>query len=380
MATQTCDTIVKTFSDIGTDANALYKLASSIGKNQLATKERAAKHFCGKLLPKAQEVWGRQVRLTLHGSRAKNTFLDESDFDYHLDDTLEPVTLDEMHRLKELCKDIRGVNPLPKVKLALVIVCSFEGLEKPGVVIEIVPSRCDYVDEADLIESLIAKPSMYFVDCIVASNVVRLLKYFFQRTAPCLKGCAIENLVEAAHRHDSHCIYAGNEANTMYLFLRMLHIIAEQQAQSSQYAAMLAFIEKVYPEGVPTPDTGDQYVSDVSDDISDDVSSLFEGLSQDKYWRADNSDSLEHFMWADANLKLSTEDSSSVDDGSGVPSYLRLQRIGGGPHSAPWAGYEDVITEDNCHYFGINDYIFDKYGGMMGFTNWFGDDEVESDD
>eukprot|EP00928_Gymnodinium_smaydae_P043260 TRINITY_DN29024_c0_g1_i1.p1 TRINITY_DN29024_c0_g1~~TRINITY_DN29024_c0_g1_i1.p1 ORF type:complete len:470 (-),score=59.00 TRINITY_DN29024_c0_g1_i1:435-1844(-) len=40
---------------------------------------------------------------------------------------------------------------------------------------------------------------------------------------------------------------------------------------------------------------------------------------------------------------------------------------------SPWEGFEDIITEDNCHMFGLNDYVFDKYGGMMGFSSWFGD-------
>ncbi|CAE8598190.1 unnamed protein product [Polarella glacialis] len=46
---------------------------------------------------------------------------------------------------------------------------------------------------------------------------------------------------------------------------------------------------------------------------------------------------------------------------------------------APWKGFEDVITEDNCHMFGINEYIYDKYGGMMGFSNWFGDETASND-
>ena len=43
----------------------------------------------------------------------------------------------------------------------------------------------------------------------------------------------------------------------------------------------------------------------------------------------------------------------------------------------PWEGYEDVVNEDNCELFGLNDYLFDKYGGMLGFDAWYGDSDSE---
>ena len=42
------------------------------------------------------------------------------------------------------------------------------------------------------------------------------------------------------------------------------------------------------------------------------------------------------------------------------------------PH---WQGNEQLVTRENCEHFGMNDYLFDKYGMAMGLTSWW-DDEM----
>ncbi len=64
---------------------------------------------------------------------------------------------------------------------------------------------------------------------------------------------------------------------------------------------------------------------------------------------------------------------------------------------APWEGHEDEVNEDNCDEFGqlssschfieivnktgfcfgawgLSDYIYDEYGGMMGSSQWYSSD------
>lgn len=36
-----------------------------------------------------------------------------------------------------------------------------------------------------------------------------------------------------------------------------------------------------------------------------------------------------------------------------------------------WYGNEHLVNEMNCEDYGLNDYCYDKYGGMMGFDAWF---------
>jgi hypothetical protein len=38
-----------------------------------------------------------------------------------------------------------------------------------------------------------------------------------------------------------------------------------------------------------------------------------------------------------------------------------------------WVGNESVINIANCEEYGMNDYVYEKYGGMMGIDSWFGD-------
>jgi exonuclease 3'-5' domain-containing protein 1 len=38
-----------------------------------------------------------------------------------------------------------------------------------------------------------------------------------------------------------------------------------------------------------------------------------------------------------------------------------------------WVGNESFVTADNCEEFGINDYIFEKYGMAMGLDHWWDD-------
>jgi len=46
------------------------------------------------------------------------------------------------------------------------------------------------------------------------------------------------------------------------------------------------------------------------------------------------------------------------------------------PH---WFGNEDLVTRENCEHFGMNDYLFDKYGQSMGLDHWWDDVDTGSD-
>ena len=46
------------------------------------------------------------------------------------------------------------------------------------------------------------------------------------------------------------------------------------------------------------------------------------------------------------------------------------------PH---WLGNEDLVTRENCEHFGMNDYLFDKYGMAMGLDHWWDDVDTGSD-
>lgn len=41
------------------------------------------------------------------------------------------------------------------------------------------------------------------------------------------------------------------------------------------------------------------------------------------------------------------------------------------PSPRHWFGNEDVINEMNCEEFGMNEYCYEKYGGMLGFDAWY---------
>ena len=43
-----------------------------------------------------------------------------------------------------------------------------------------------------------------------------------------------------------------------------------------------------------------------------------------------------------------------------------------------WIGNEHLVTRDNCEAFGMDDYLFDKYGMAMGLDHWW--DDVEDSD
>ena len=36
-----------------------------------------------------------------------------------------------------------------------------------------------------------------------------------------------------------------------------------------------------------------------------------------------------------------------------------------------WEGNEHLVNIDNCEQYGLNDYLYEKYGGMMGLSSWF---------
>ncbi len=36
-----------------------------------------------------------------------------------------------------------------------------------------------------------------------------------------------------------------------------------------------------------------------------------------------------------------------------------------------WDGHEEEMNEDNCEDFGLNDYLYKKYGGMMGLSKGY---------
>jgi len=44
-----------------------------------------------------------------------------------------------------------------------------------------------------------------------------------------------------------------------------------------------------------------------------------------------------------------------------------------------WLGNEDLVTRENCEHFGMNDYLFDKYGMAMGLDHWWDDVDTGSD-
>ena len=125
-------------------------------------KNDSASALIQQLVPLARSIWGSHVQLTLHGSRAKNTFIDDSDFDYHIENTPQPITLDEMYDFLERCRQIPGVSPIPKIKMALSLVYQVEGLEDNSIQVELAPERADYIDDETTIEPLIEKANTYF--------------------------------------------------------------------------------------------------------------------------------------------------------------------------------------------------------------------------
>ena len=174
------------------DAQCFFDFCLELEKEGKREREaiRHVKNIAERISPMVRQVWSDTASLTLQGSRAKNTHLAESDFDYHIEGVGRPLTYDDMFALK-LCID-RGISDVfthPVIKLALVVMSS-----KPPVVMELVPERCDYVEDAIL--TTIEKATSYFWENPAACNVVRYLKYMFLRTGPRLKNCFIESMVQ----------------------------------------------------------------------------------------------------------------------------------------------------------------------------------------
>ena len=135
--------------------------SSNPGRRQ---KNDSAFALIRQLVPLARSIWGPHVQLTLHGSRAKNTFIDDSDFDYHIESTPRPITLDEMYDFLERCRQIPGVSPIPKIKMALSLVYQVGGLEDNSIQVELAPEKADYIDDETTIEPLTEKANTYFFE------------------------------------------------------------------------------------------------------------------------------------------------------------------------------------------------------------------------
>ena len=206
MADLTTEDIINKIKDRIHDERLLVDLAQSIGRRDLDRKNAAAQELMVKVMPLARSMWGQTVNLVLHGSRAKLTFVDDSDFDYHIENTPHPLTLDEMYKFKKLCNRIPGVSTIPKIKMALSMSYVVADLDEGGIHVEIAPARADYIDDATTIEPLIQQASSYFKEHASASHTVKLLKFLFQRTQPRLKACAIEQLVQDMH---AKVVYSG---------------------------------------------------------------------------------------------------------------------------------------------------------------------------
>eukprot|EP00435_Cladocopium_sp_Y103_P059193 s722_g21.t1 len=226
---------------------ALKEFAQGIGTKQSRQKNDSAFALIQQLLPLARSIWGPLVQLTLHGSRAKNTFIDDSDFDYHIENTPRPITLDEMYDFLERCRQIPGVSPIPKIKMALSLVYHVEGLEDNSIQVELAPEKADYIDDETTIEPLIEKANTYFFENPTACLATRLLKFLFQRTQPRLKACALEQLVQIMHTRLQQADLAGRDCGVRNLFLLCLKQIEEQP----ECRAMKVTIRKVYPDGLP---------------------------------------------------------------------------------------------------------------------------------
>ena len=242
--------IIQKFKDIIHDEGQLVTFARSIGHKDLARKNAAAQELIAKVEPLARSVWGQRVNLVLHGSRAKHTFMDDSDFDYHIENSTSLVTMDEMYTFKKLCNAIPGVATFHKIKMALSLTYKVEDLEEGEIYVEIAPEKADYIDDATTIEPLIQRASPYFLQNASACHTVKLLKYLFQRTQPRLKACAIEQLVQDMHTKVISGRYlAGRDCGTKALLLLCFKQILEDKHQ--EFAAMARTVREVLPHGLP---------------------------------------------------------------------------------------------------------------------------------
>ncbi|CAK0830318.1 unnamed protein product, partial [Prorocentrum cordatum] len=246
------DGLVKHFRRIAHDAEALTSYAQSIGQRQLQLKNAAAQDLLRMVVPRARQIWGPHVQLTLHGSRAKNTFIDDSDFDYHIEGTDNPITLDDMYKFGSLCREVPNVVVVSKITIALVLHFNVPQLEDRTLQVEFVPERADYIHDSSEHEPFIEAASTYFVEHPCACYVVRLLKSLFQRTQPKLKGCALEQMVEQMHsnvsrRHPCAWRDAGLPRCTRDLFSLCLKQIEDQP----ECHAMAALASEVFTHGLP---------------------------------------------------------------------------------------------------------------------------------
>jgi hypothetical protein len=77
-------------------------------------------------------------------------------------------------------------------------------------------------------------------------------------------------------------------------------------------------------------------------------------------------------------LRTNSESTTAIRQQSDTRSDARSAR---GPRPlgplgplGHWDGNEHLVTALNCEQFGLNDYLYDKYGGMMGIDSWFDGD------
>lgn len=238
------------YRSIADDGVAMSQLAREIGQDQLERKKEAAKDLLRLVIPRAESIWGRQVVLKLHGSRAKNTFIDDSDFDYHIENTIGPITQDEMCKFRDECCTIPNVSARPKIKLALCLQYTVPRLEDGTLHFEFIPERADYLDASGTSDPFIEAADTYFLEHPCACHAVRLLKHLFQRTQPRLKACALEQLVQQVH--SEKCIqdlarWRDDPTCTRDLFLSCLKVLESQP----RCEAMARLVSEVYPDGLP---------------------------------------------------------------------------------------------------------------------------------
>ncbi|CAE7516371.1 unnamed protein product [Symbiodinium natans] len=249
MAELTSEEIIGRLKACVHDEPRLIHFAQSLGQEHLADKRDAAHQLMAKVEPLAHQIWGPQVQLVLHGSRAKGTFTDDSDFDYHIEKTGRPVTMDEMYKLKSLCNRLPGVSTIPRIKMALSISYKVEALQEGSIYVEIAPESADYIDDAATIEPLIQRAGTYFLENTSACLTVKLLKFLFQRTQPRLKACAIEQLVQEMHSKVVYKYLAGRDCGPQALLLLCCKQILEDEHQ--EFAAMKGTVGKIFPQGLP---------------------------------------------------------------------------------------------------------------------------------
>lgn len=211
-------------------------------------REVVAKRVIEQIMPLVRLVFGDGANLTLHGSRAKWTHIDDSDFDYHIEGLGRAATLDDMYSLKnEIDTKLTGIVSTHRdIKVALsVTVMSSQA--SPQFIIEIVPEECDYMDKE--VRATIEKADPYFREHSSARNVVRALKYMFLRTRPRLKNCEIEVAVQDIHRSGNDLPRREPEAS-FYLFIHVLRYIEDMAGNLAspklqEYRSMVKLVSEL---------------------------------------------------------------------------------------------------------------------------------------